>query len=307
MSRGLAPPPPFCPGLYCGTVLLPDGNWSACGACPRGFRTNITSECIPCKEEPTFYDWLYMGFMALLPLTLHWFSIDMAAKRRSFTRGVLVLHFSALVETALAAVLTILIVEPRWTFRIRSCRVQKLSDWYTMLHNPNPGYDHVLHCTQEAVYPLYTIMLIYYALCLVTLLLIRPLLASHCLPVRGKTSIYAAMYFLPILTVLHAVCGGLLYFSFPYVTIILSVISSAAHFAFHLDQSMKSLIVATFLDVRNLVILLGHWVLHAYGIIAITELRHLPFHAGLIALTPVPAAFYILTARFTDPHKLHLE
>lgn len=53
-------------------------------------------------------------------------------------------------------------------------------------------------------------MLIYYALCLVMLLLVRPILASKFLPVRGQTSIYAAMYFLPILTVTHAVCGGLL-------------------------------------------------------------------------------------------------
>lgn len=25
---------------------------------------------------------------------------------------------------------------------------------YTVLHNPNPNYDDVLHCAQEAVYPL---------------------------------------------------------------------------------------------------------------------------------------------------------
>jgi len=317
-------PPPHCPGLYCGTTLLADGNWSACGACARGFRRNYTSSmlstCIQCLSEPTFYDWLYMGFMALLPLTLHWISIDMAVKRRRyrpceavvhdkqcFTRGVLILHFSALVETVAAAILTVLIVEPRWTFKIYSCHVQSISDWYTMLHNPSPGYDQMLHCTHEAVYPLYTIMLIYYAFCLCMLLLIRPILASKFLPVRGKTSIYAAMYFLPGLAVLHAVAGGLLYYSFPYITMILSVISSAAHFAFQLDQSMKSLIFTTVLDIRNLVILVLHWALHAYGIIAITELRNVPFHAGLIALAPLPAIFYVLTARFTDPNKLHFE
>lgn len=295
-----------CPGLYCGRSPTADGNWSSCGACPRGYRTNHSWACVPCMGEPNFYDWLYMGFMAMLPLVLHWLSIDMAVKRRSFTKGVLFLHFSAVVETATAAVLTVVIVEPRWTFRIQSCPVKRLSDWYTMLHNPNPGYEHTLHCTHEAVYPLYTIMLIYYALCLVMLLLVRPILASKFLPVRGQTSIYAAMYFLPILTVTHAVCGGLLYYSFPYITIILSVLSSAAHFAFQLDQSMGSLIATTLFDVRNLVILIGHWALHAYGIVAITELRNLPFHSGLIALAPLPAVFYVLTARFTDPNKLHL-
>uniref|UniRef100_A0A3Q2V9H0 Histone H2A n=1 Tax=Haplochromis burtoni TaxID=8153 RepID=A0A3Q2V9H0_HAPBU len=32
-----------------------------------------------------------------------------------------------------------------------------------MLYNPSPDYVNTLHCTQEAVYPLYTIVLIYYA------------------------------------------------------------------------------------------------------------------------------------------------
>lgn len=296
-----------CPGLYCGRTLLSDGNWSTCGACPRGHRPNASSACSPCTDQPSFYDWLYLGFMALMPLVLHWFCIDVAAKRRSFTFGVIVLHLSAAVETTAAAVVTVLLAHPRWTFVVNSCRVQQLSDWYTMLHNPNPNYEHTLHCTQEAVYPLYTIVLVYYSFCLGFLLLFRPFLARKCLPTRGKASVYAAMYFLPVLAVLHATCAGLLYYSFPYITIIVSVISNAAHFAFKLDQSMKSLVLTTITDLRNLVILLGHWSLHAYGIVAITGLRSIPFHLGLLALVPLPAAFYILTARFTDPNKFRSE
>lgn len=68
-----------CPGLYCGRTELQDGSWSECGACPRGFRTNATSYCVECSDEPTLYDWQYLGFMVLLPLVLHWFFIDMVA------------------------------------------------------------------------------------------------------------------------------------------------------------------------------------------------------------------------------------
>lgn len=42
----------------------------------------------------------------------------------------------------------------------------------------------------------------------------------------------------------------------------------------------------------------GHWALHAYGILAITELRQLSLHLSLLTLVPLPALFYILTARF---------
>lgn len=119
-----------------------------------------------------------------------------------------------------------------------------LSDWYTMLYNPSPDYITTLHCTQEAVFPLwvlfsddtfymrafpswfwglmpcallfcrYTIVLIYYAFCLVFMMLLRPLLVKKIACGLGKTdrfkSIYAALYFFPILTVLQAVGGGLL-------------------------------------------------------------------------------------------------
>jgi len=76
--------PTRCPGWYCGRELLPNGSWSSCGACPRGYRTEGLSVCTECNNSPEFYDWLYLGFMALLALVLHWFSIDTASKRRRY-------------------------------------------------------------------------------------------------------------------------------------------------------------------------------------------------------------------------------
>nr|XP_031833682.1 JNK1/MAPK8-associated membrane protein isoform X2 [Nomia melanderi] len=275
-----------CPGLYCGRELLPDGNWTDCGACPRGFRANTSSICVPCNDEPMFYDWLYLGFMALLALVLHWFCID---------------------KVVAASLITLQVTEPISTFRITSCRATKLSDWYTLLHNPSPNYEESLHCTQEAVYPLYTMVFIFYALGIAIMLLIRPLIAKKFLPVQGKFSIYAALYFYPILALLHAVGGGLIYYSFPHITIILSVLSNAAHFAFKLNQTMKSLLVSSVSNMKNVIVILGHWLLHGYGIVSIATLYGLNIHPAMLALVPLPALFYILTARFTDPEKLHTE
>lgn len=60
----------------------------------------------------------------------------------------------------------------------------------------------------------YTIVLIYYAFCLVMMMLLRPLLVKKIACGLGKSdrfrSIYAALYFFPILAVLQAVGGGLL-------------------------------------------------------------------------------------------------
>ena len=52
-------------------------------------------------------------------------------------------------------------------------------------------------------------------------------------------------------------------------------------------------------------ILVGHWLLHAYGLVAVTELKKISLHLSLLCLVPVPALFYILTARFTDPARIN--
>lgn len=64
-----------CPGHYCGRIELGSNNYSDCGACPRGYRAEL-SICKYCDDKPELYDWLYLGFMSLLPLVLHWFCID---------------------------------------------------------------------------------------------------------------------------------------------------------------------------------------------------------------------------------------
>lgn len=77
-----------CPGWYCGRQLLPNNEFSNCGFCPRGFRRNDTSYiCELCADSPSFYDWLYLGFMFLLVLVLHWFFIDMVSMRRRLVQG----------------------------------------------------------------------------------------------------------------------------------------------------------------------------------------------------------------------------
>ena len=143
-----------CPGMYCGRELMYDGNWTDCGACPRGFRSNASSACVPCDDMPIFYDWLYLGFVALFVLALHWFFIDMIAMRRDIPKQVIAMHVSAFVEIVAASLVTLQLTYPLGSFKIRSCKTKRLSDWYTLLHNPTPNYETALHCTQEAVYPL---------------------------------------------------------------------------------------------------------------------------------------------------------
>ncbi|XP_077296844.1 JNK1/MAPK8-associated membrane protein isoform X2 [Arctopsyche grandis] len=296
---------PTCPGLYCGRMQTTDDNWGSCGACPRGFRTNLTSHCVPCDHDPLLYDWMYLGFMALLVLVLHWFFIDMVSKRAN--RDIVAMHMCALMEVVTACLVTLFLSEPVGSLAFKSCRVSGLSDWYTLLHNPTPNYETTLHCTQEAVYPLYTLVLIMYGLCVVLLMVIRCFICSVFFKVPNyfTLAVYHALYFLPILVFIHAVAAGLIYYSYPYIIIILSMMSSAAHFSTKPTQTTEGLLYSSVCDLRNAVILIGHWLLHAYGIISVTGFKDPVFHGPLLALVPAPAAFYIITAPFTDPSKFH--
>ncbi|XP_064600207.1 JNK1/MAPK8-associated membrane protein-like [Liolophura sinensis] len=294
--------PTKCPGIYCGRTAYENGSYSVCGACPRGSKPNEHSLCEACHDSPSFYDWLYLGFMAVLSLLLHWFFIDFTNKRKS--RALVVLHVSAVTESVLSAIITLLLARPMGTLAVESCSVNKLSDWYTMMYNPTPNYTTTLHCTQEIVYPLYTIVMVYYAFCLIFLMLVRPVISHMFMDGRGTKSIYAALYFLPILVVIQAVFAGLLYYAFPYIVLVVSTITCAIHLAYFKEQNIKDILHDIVKSPRNLTILLGHWMLHAFGIVAVTELRDPGFHSLFIMLVPFPALFYILTVRFTDPDHL---
>ncbi|XP_008398316.1 JNK1/MAPK8-associated membrane protein [Poecilia reticulata] len=301
MSSGVAMSS-TCPGLYCGRIMVNGTVEGECGVCPRGERANIEKVCQRCTECPELYDWLYLGFMAMLPLVLHWFFIEWYSGKKS--SSALLQHVTAMLECSVSAVVTLLLTEPVGKLSIRSCRVQMLSDWYTMLYNPSPDYVNTLHCTQEAVYPLYTIVLIYYAFCLVMMMLLRPLLVKKIACGLGKTdrfrSIYAALYFFPIVTVLQAVGGGLLYYAFPYIILVLSLVTLAVYMSASEIQSLQSLISKK----KRLVVLFSHWLLHGYGIISICLLDKLELSLPLLALVPGPTLFYIATAKFTEPTRI---
>ncbi|XP_075782468.1 JNK1/MAPK8-associated membrane protein isoform X2 [Pelodiscus sinensis] len=297
---------PACLGLYCGrTVQYVNESteiYGNCGVCPRGQRTDDHKICRECTGSPGHYDWLYLGFMAMLPLILHWFFIEWYSGKKS--SSALFQHLTALFECSIAAIVTLLVSDPVGFLYIRSCKVVMLSDWYTMLYNPSPDYITTIHCTHEAVYPLYTIVFIYYAFCLVLMMLLRPLLVKKIACGLGKSdrfkSIYAALYFFPILTVIQAVGGGLLYYAFPYIILVLSLVTLAVYMSASEVESPKDLLVRK----KRLVVLFSHWLLHAYGIISISKLERLGQDLPLLALVPAPALFYLMTAKFTEPSRI---
>nr|CAG4649601.1 EOG090X0BGA [Scapholeberis mucronata]SVE93820.1 EOG090X0BGA [Scapholeberis mucronata] len=300
-----------CPGYYCGRSLIEDGNnstmWSACSSCPRGSRTNSTSACTECESSPTVYDWMYLCFMVLIGLLAQWYCIDSMTPSSEFSLKTFGMHVSALIETILSACFSLLVHEPYGQLSLKSCAVVQLSDWYTVLHNPNPNYDEVLHCAQEAVYPLYSIVFVHYGISVFLLFTIRPIV-NKVLKNKGHAAsrtIYAALYLFPILAFIHGITAGLIYYAFPSIIILLSLMSHAFHFASRTDQSWRALLYDTVSCVHNLVVVIGHWVLHGFGLVALTLWLQPELLAAVLTLVPLPTLLYIVLCRFTDPGKFH--
>ena len=235
-------------------------------------------------------------------LLIQWYIIDYCTKRRNLPKEVLALHFSATVEVSLSSLIVIFLVSDSssssW-FAINSCRVTRVSDWYTVFYNPRS-----VSCTQEAVYPLFSMIMLLYGISLLFLLFIRPLIVSRISDKKSSKTIYLTLYAIPALTVVHIILCGVIYYLFPYVTIIASVISLACHFACRLDQRTSTLFLSSFKDVKNVVIILGHWLLHILGIIALTHLKQFWRDIFLLMCVPLPTFFYILTAKYSDPSKI---
>jgi len=322
---------PACPGAYCGRTVEDDGFLSDCQSCLRGYIRNHLphqcSDCVRCSDSPNLYDWFFLLFMALLGLTLNFFYIEYTNSKK--LPRLMLLHLSAVCECVAAALVTLLLFDPVGKLNLTSCRPTKLQDWYTMFHNPYNVSNNVashystLHCTQERVYPLYSLVLIFYGFSLVFLLLFRPLVSSLFVQGKGRKCIYAALYFYPILIGIHAAGGGLVYFCYPYLTLCLSLITVAIHFALRTERHFatgknRHHDVGPWHQPRNIAIVLAHWLAHAFGILTILVARFessasrtiseefslvVPYLPILVTV-PLPTAFYLITVPFTDPYVL---
>lgn len=126
-----------------------------------------------------------------------------------------------------------------------------------------------------------TMVLVFYLLCIILMMLSRPILNTYLMK-KGKMAVYSALYFFPILALFHTIIGGLMCtvhirlcilklfiitfmrcffifsftdYAFPYLSIIISMISNAAHFSMKLDQSMKGLFLSSITETKNCIII----------------------------------------------------
>ncbi|CAK8680543.1 JNK1/MAPK8-associated membrane protein-like isoform X3 [Clavelina lepadiformis] len=266
---------------------------------------------MPCNESLQLYDWLYLGFMAILPLALHWLYIFSVCQHKS---KLAVMHIlSAPCELCFAGIVSLLLFSPAGTLDLDSCTVRQLSDWYTIFFNPKIKYTTTLHCAQEAVYPLYSIVFVCYLFSLSLSIILRPIWTYKCVGKGAERKLstkvtYAALYFYPTLMLIHAIAAGLLYYSFEYLLILASMIAMVIYCI-----KRDLLNVRDIFNERKILqhtfIFFCHLLLLSYAIIATGTFFAMNISQILpyLSATPIPLAFFFLTVQFTDPNTVALE
>nr|CAG4635664.1 EOG090X0BGA [Artemia franciscana] len=263
--------PKPCPGLYCGRIYS-NGVYSGCGACPWGYRANL-SICVPCDTELPAYDSFYLLTVVLMTVLLHFYFIDKSVKLAYRKKPqVMILYLSAIAESSLSVLISMFLYNPFGSLKLTGCGVKQLSDFYTVFKNPRPNYEEKLYCTQEAAYPIYSIVLVYICLSILAILIIRiPLVGIFRIRRDSANSIYAAFYFFPIMAAFYAVLAGYLCKYFSYKFMVSSIISKKGSVPFLINLLISQLDQNTIDDILIIITKLSHCFIFSFDVVSITD------------------------------------
>jgi len=226
-----------CAGRYCGRPYS-NGQITSqqCQACPRGTKTDHYA-CLPCTDYLSSYAIMYIAFMVGSVLLCHFSFIDWTT--RLFPNKVK-LFASAIVECLISIFATVGAFQPVGSFQLYSCGSSQLSDWYPIFYNPT-----TMACGSEVVYPLFTLVLLFYGFSVALTMLLRvPICFRYC-EQDGKTSIYCSLYLFPVLTVLHVIMSGLIYYSFPYIILVSSLALTIFYFLYFRNNLLSNWYIIT--------------------------------------------------------------
>lgn len=315
-----------CLGKYCARQLVDSAtcNFTSCQKCPWGYRPNKRGICELCTQSPSLYDYTYLGFMFNIAVILHFLFIDnsfsnIKKKRNNLSFFKLtIIYLLPLVESVLAFMVSILLFKPVFSFKLLSCPVNEFADWYSVFYNPSIDYYTKTDCSQEIVYPLYSLVMLFYVLSVVIMLILRGLAKRLILTNRIyveylNKATFAALYFYPIMFIIHVVAAGVIYSTFPLITMFVFLISSNIHlsnvFKNEFDDHTNKLSVYTanclkvFKKTRNIIIQTIHFYFFFFSIVSFTQFKQLNDLFYFLAV-PIPFVFFLVSYKYSNPKSL---
>ncbi|KRX94798.1 RNA-binding protein 25, partial [Trichinella pseudospiralis] len=172
-----------------------------------------------------------------------------------------------------------------WCYRkLQPHLLNKLQDWYPVFYNPVIDYTKTVHCTQEAVYPLYFLPFVYYLFSLLSLSIVHPIVICAFKLKKEGASDYA----------------------FPYIILFAAICLNAMHLALYETQTPICILNDMWRKKQNLAVLCVLIYLYLYGILSISRFSSYWVYNVMFLFIPAPSIFYILTVKFTHPHRLNM-
>lgn len=140
----------------------------------------------------------------------------------------IILYFSVCFECFFSCSMTLFLFEPYYELSLRTCSVRHISDWYTLFFNPTTPDS--LNCTQEAVYPLYSIVFVFYFISLLMVIFrhiyLKTVLFLIVLLTKSKAIkniytifyqknhvtniVYFTLYSIPVVLFVHSIFAGII-------------------------------------------------------------------------------------------------
>lgn len=273
--------------------------------CKWGSRAIDHRICNPCQSALSPYDWLFLLFMAMLPLLIHCFCVHWHTPKNISRVQELCEHLCCVSECIVASIAAVLAFPPRYSFTVWGCARSSIKEWYPELYNPTINHVKPMRCSYEVVFPLYSLPFVYLLFLLFAVLILRSLLYVFVLKRnRDAKAFYYALLFIPLIAIVHALLAGVLYQSFPYIVMMWSLCANAVHLAAEGKISMREIAKVACTSPMHMVMLTVNMTLLAFSLLAVSVQKDSVVSFLLLFLVPVPPIFYVLTIGISHPSVL---
>ncbi|CAI2733248.1 unnamed protein product [Schistosoma spindalis] len=260
---------PQCTGKFCGQI----SNTSLCTSCTWGskvfyqFNNPYNPICELCLTSFTLYNWLYIGFIMILPIIfllqilpiLSLTKIDLKqleqsttttssssssssgstattattiSNKMSITQKSWLLFLCCIIIHFITSFLIILLYPPLGSLTLYHCPIDNIKEFYPILYAGSG-------CLSEVNYPLTSLPILYYMISIIISLLIYSLLimiAFH--DYHWFNYVYYMLYAYPIICIHVILFGGIFYYLYPYMILFYSILDSLYRFPLIFDYSI---------------------------------------------------------------------
>jgi len=309
---------------FCGRKICSENNLTLqdCGPCPWGWQnTTISlsqcSICQPCSDQVDLYDGLYFAFIMFSVYGIHLQAIIRLSVGN--LRFMIYELLSAFIEVYLGLFVTVLSYSPRGSLYLTSCYTSMqvtLEKWYPFADSSrrtdfelatSSEFDYQESCLYEVVYPRLTLPLFSMMLSILLTVFGRPAFIYF----SGKwveekpmepylfSPYLEALHRLPYALLFYFISCGVLYVSFPYVVLIISVIALSAYIAAAIQSTPNGKITkhVPFIYMNLLAML--------FGLGALIYANNFSF--WFLFLSAFPALFFFSTEKMSDLHVMRAE